>query len=211
MIFNNEAICKLRAIAKDMLSDKRYNHTLGVEDMAAHLGSVLMPNMVDELRVAALLHDITKELSYEAQISLIESSDTECTKEDLLTTPALHSFSAAPYIIQNLEEYATQNILSAVANHTLGNADMSIFDEIIFLSDYIEQGRNFPACIAVRNYVFENINPQKSQNENVYALHMACLDSINHTIESLHNRNEHVNVRTIITKEYFDKITNNAV
>ena len=64
MIFEESSLAKLREAMKMRLSEKRYKHTLGVEDMAKYLGSIIIPKKVDELRAAALLHDIDNEMSY---------------------------------------------------------------------------------------------------------------------------------------------------
>ena len=208
MIFNDESLCRLHHLVSDALSDKRYAHTLGVEKMAQHLGSILIPHRVDELRVAALLHDITKELGHDLHIDLILNSDIEYTREDILTKPALHSFSAVPYVKRMFSEYATPDILSAISNHTLGNSGMTVFDEIIFLSDFIEPGRSYPSCISVRDYVLSNIRAEKPYEDNIHALHIATLNAISLTIEMLENRCENINSRTITTKEYIQNLIN---
>ena len=58
MSFGNESITSLRLKVKDRLSEKRYVHTLGVEKMARHLGTILLSDRLNELSAAALLHDI---------------------------------------------------------------------------------------------------------------------------------------------------------
>ena len=206
MIFNNENIAKLRFSVKNKLSDKRYVHTLGVEEMARRLGSAIIPEKLQELCVAALLHDITKEFSYEEQLKLLKASGTEYTQEDLDTKPALHSISAVPYILQEYSEYTTADILSAVANHTLGKEDISVFDEIIFISDYAEAGRTYPSCIDVRNYLLKNIDVKKDYCENVICLHTSVLMAINFTIDSLKRRGEKIHSRTYLTKAYIERL-----
>ena len=206
MIFNSEIIEQLRLSVKNRLSDKRYAHTLGVEEMARYLGSIILPDKVDELCIAALLHDITKELSYEEQVSLLKSSNVEYTREDLDTKPALHSISALPFIQKEYSEYATLDVLSAVSNHTLGKENMSIFDEIIFISDYSEAGRTYPSCIDVRNHLLRNVKLGKNSKDNITFLHSASLMAINSTIDSLGRRGEQIHSRTYLTKGYLEEL-----
>ena len=174
--------------------------------MAIYLGSVILPTKVNELRAAALLHDIAKELSYEEQVGLVNSSDVMHTEEDIQTKPALHSIAALPVIKRDFPEYATDDILSAVANHTLGNDGMSVFDEIIYIADYAEAGRTYPTCQAVRRYLLDNVIFGKSYQDNVNALHTALLLSIEHTVESLKRRNEKINSKTFLTKRYLEHL-----
>ena len=82
MIFDNDAITELRMLIRDKMSERRYVHTLGVEKMAKYLGDIIIPKHTNELCVAALLHDITKELTYEEQVHLLEESEISCTKEN---------------------------------------------------------------------------------------------------------------------------------
>lgn len=209
MIFDNDSIARLRALIKARLSQKRFIHTLGVEKLARHLGEVLLPDKVDELSVAALLHDVAKELSYDEHLELLKDSGIEYTSEDLQIKPALHSIAALPLIESEFKEYATHDVLSAVYNHTLGAPDMSVFDEIIFISDYAEEGRTYRTCIEVRNYLYDNIRKEKALCDNIRSLHIASLKSIASTVEALTRRNEMINTRTLLTKSYLDDIISN--
>ena len=47
---------------------KRYLHTLAVEEEAARLGELFLPDRINALRAAALLHDITKRDDLEKQL-----------------------------------------------------------------------------------------------------------------------------------------------
>ena len=208
MNFSNDSINRLRDDVKERLSKERYIHTLGVESLAKELGKVIIPEFLTELSVAALLHDIAKELSTPDQLALLASSGLSLTQEDLDTLPALHSFAAIPVIRSCFAEYADENVLSAVYNHTLGNPGMSIFDEIIFIADYAESGRKYEACQEVNRYLSEHISPKNAPKENLMFLHNAVVQSINHTIESLAKRGKVINNRTLKTKEYFEKISN---
>ena len=92
-MFNDKALSALRFTVSKNISEKRYKHTLGVEKMARYLGEIILPDKVNELSVAALLHDIAKELSYEEHLDLVSTLDY-ITKDDLETKPALHSYAA---------------------------------------------------------------------------------------------------------------------
>ena len=206
MIFNDAIISRLRSEIKSRMSEKRYIHTLGVEKLARYLGSVLLPDRLDELSAAALLHDVVKEMSFDEHVALLRDSDFAYTEEDIGTKPALHSIAAVPFIKEKFAEFATDDILSAVANHTLGSPDMSVFDEIIFISDYAEEGRTYRTCIEVREHLLNNVRVENEREDNLIALHKASLRSLLSTIESLSCRKEKINSRTIMTKRYFDTI-----
>ena len=58
MIFQETDLIALREEMRLRLSEKRYLHTLAVEDCAVRLCEMCMPDKKDEAAVAALLHDI---------------------------------------------------------------------------------------------------------------------------------------------------------
>ena len=204
MTYSKDSISTLRKEIKKRLSEKRYSHTLGVEQMAMYLGDIILPDKIDELCIAALLHDVTKELSYDEQIRLLNESGANCSDEDISVKPAIHSISAVPLIKKDFHQYATSDVLSAVANHTLGADNMSIFDEIIFISDYAEAGRTYPACQSVRKFILENINKNNSHEYNIKSLHSASLNAIRNTVDSLVRRDEPIHSKTLIAEKYFN-------
>ena len=68
--FSEEALDNLRGEIMGKMSVKRFSHTLGVEKKAEELCALFAPEKTGMMRAAALLHDITKELSTEEQLML---------------------------------------------------------------------------------------------------------------------------------------------
>lgn len=202
MIIFESDILDLREQIKPYMSERRYLHTLGVERAVIRLGDILMPHMVSELRVAALLHDIAKDISKEEQLTLISTYYDHISDEDISTVPALHSFAGPPLIKRDFSKYALESILCAVRLHTLGAFGMSLFDEIVFLSDFIEDTREYPVCKAVAEFVYTGLSPKNTHQENLAVLHRAALMSIDHTIASVESRGQKVNSSALKTKEY---------
>ena len=61
---------EIRDIVKGFVSEKRFSHTIGVENEAYALGMIFIPEKAEKLKLAGLLHDITKDLKTESQLSL---------------------------------------------------------------------------------------------------------------------------------------------
>lgn len=203
MSISENDIIRLRTEVKNTLSDDRYRHTIGVEKAAALISEKCLPDMLYEIRVAALLHDISKEYSVAEQIDMIENASVDHTDEDLLSPAVLHSLTAPILIKKNFPEYARGDVLSAVLNHTTGSADMSLFDEIIFVSDYVEEGRRYPECIAVREELFERFRAAKDTEECIFALHDATISALNNTIISVVKRGLFLHPKTVLTRNAF--------
>ena len=197
---------KLREKVRGYMSEKRYRHTLGVEASARQISAYCLPDSADELAIAALLHDIAKEKPTEIQREYAMKSGFTVTDDDLSTLSALHSF-AAPYLIKcDFPELATKDILSATFNHTVGAPDMSLFDEIVFVADYIEENREYVHCKQMRKFLFDNLSLDGSKAENIRALHRTLVQIIDFTIQYLNDRNMMVNERTILTKNAFSTL-----
>ncbi len=197
-------LAQLRASVESRLSPKRFAHTLGVERAAVLLGELFMPSSVYELAAAALLHDIAKEISTDEQISLIQAAGYELTEEDMASLAVLHSYAAPGLIKRDFPEYATNSILSAVYNHTVGCVDMTVFDKIIFISDYIEDTRTYPDCIAARRMLLDGIESADMQ-QRMALLNKTCLYAVNATLSSLKKRGAAVNPKTVAVKKYLER------
>ena len=156
-MISEQDLVALRSAVELRVSKKRFLHVLGVEDMARRIGERCLPNKLYELSAAALLHDVAKEIPIEEQIAIISNCASKITAEELNAPQIIHSFTAPHVVLRDFPQYATEEILSAVEKHTLGDADMSIFDEIIFIADYAEAGRSYESCIEVRNYLLDNL------------------------------------------------------
>lgn len=166
-----------------ILSKKRFNHVLGVVDMAVYLGNKCLPSKLSELKHAAFLHDITKELTYDENVKLLGDEWDGLSDDEKNSRQILHSYSAPYYVREHFCEYATDDVLSAIRNHTVGSPEMSIFDEIIFLADYIEDGREYKTCTLVREFVKSSMSDDV--NQNIITLHRACVMAIDYTIQYL--------------------------
>ena len=197
-MINEEMLIELRTSVSLRMSKKRFEHTLGVEKATGKLASIWLPERTTELAAAALLHDISKEMPEAAQIELILREEPLFSKNDLKCTPALHSFSA-PYVVKcDFPLFATEDILSAVGKHTLGDVEMSVFDEIIFLADFIEESRTYPNAVRTRNFVFDSIKCRKTD---IKLLHKACIMEIESTISFLTKEGREINERALLAKE----------
>lgn len=200
--FSNESIARLRNAIKRSMSGKRYQHTLNVERAARKIAEYVLPSRVSEVCVAALLHDITKEYS-EAEQRAILSRTEGITEEDLRTPPAYHSFSAPVAVMEQYSEYATSDVLSAVKNHTLGYVDMTLFDEIVFVADYVSEDRMHPSCISVRNALYDELKSALGDKQIQCALHAAALQALENTVLYLKNRGAFIHPTSIAARDYF--------
>ena len=203
MLFSEKIISDLETKIENKLSQHRYVHTLGVKRAAIKIAEYCYSGDISEIAVAALLHDISKEYSVAEQFQMMRESEKDFSDTDFMSEPVLHSFTAPVVISKDYSDFATANILSSTFNHTTGSPDMSIFDEIIFVADYVEDGRKYDSCIAVRDDLFDSFSSSFDREECIMHLHNATIAILENTIVHLIKNKQVLNERTVATRNAF--------
>ncbi len=152
-------LVKLHKKLARKLDDDRYLHTLGVEYTAASLAMKYGCSVL-KARLAGLLHDCAKG---------IESSEYQdlCTKYNIAvneaerSNPGLLHAKLGGFLAMKKYHVTDNEIIDAILCHTTGKPDMSLLEKIIYISDYIEPGRdslNLPRIDEVRRMAFTDID-----------------------------------------------------
>ncbi len=140
---------------RNQMSEKRLNHVLGVERMAIRLAK---ENGValEQASIAALVHDYAKERSDSEMIQIIKEQKFD---QDLLVfgNPIWHGIVGA-YLIEHELGITDPEIIEAVKLHTTGAKKMSQLAKVIYVADYVEEGRDFPLVEEARKIAFENLD-----------------------------------------------------
>ena len=205
MKYSSDEILELSEMVKSRLSEKRYKHTLSVLEAAQNIAKYFVDIDISELSAAALLHDVTKELSYEEQLLLLKDGGIVISDDDRNTAPILHSLSAQVVIKRDFAKFATDSIISAVEKHTTGSADMSLFDKIIFIADYVEDTRIYDSCVKVREQLFSALSMEVDRCKNENEVNKAVFDSLVFTENDLIKRGRIPNQRSLIAKKSISK------
>ncbi|MGX6971263.1 bis(5'-nucleosyl)-tetraphosphatase (symmetrical) YqeK [Vagococcus bubulae] len=129
------------------MSEKRFQHVLRVEKKALELAEKYHVDK-EEASIAALTHDYAKERSDDEMIDLIKSHDFS---NDLLDygNAIWHGVLGA-YLVEKELDITNPEILDAIRLHTTGAKEMTELAKVIYVADYIEDGRDFPGVIEAR-------------------------------------------------------------
>ena len=199
-----DQIEKLRARVAHRLSEKRMKHVLAVEDMAFRIGLLFFfkdEETLNLLRTAALLHDVTKELTDEEQLAILEAHSVTPLPEDLASMPTIHALTAALIIPRDFPEFADPRLIDAVRYHTTGREDMSLIEKIIFLADYIDDTRTYPACTELRDEFFSAHPTDMEYGEKVRHLDRAALRSIDNNLAYLNAKQRNIHPLTLAARD----------
>ena len=175
----------LREQIKGSMSPKRFAHTAAVEEMIARLCALYCPEYTLPLRAAALLHDLTKELTPEAQETLCAAYDIPVDEGQRLSPKTYHAKTAAARIVRDFPQFADSIIIDAVRWHTTGHAGMTLCEKLLYLADYIDDSRTFSSCVLLRRYFFGAEPELMTREERERHLRATLLLSYEFTLKDL--------------------------
>ena len=178
-------LCELRARVQSKMSEKRFFHTLAVEDMTARLCALFCPDQTQKMRAAALLHDVTKELGAKEQIALCEELGLLLTAFDRAAPKTFHARTAAALIETEFSDFDDPTIVSAVRWHTTGHAEMTLTEQILYLADYIDDSRTFDGCVKLRRMFWEADPAAMSEKERLFHFYRVLMRSFDMTVADL--------------------------
>lgn len=150
-------VAEAEQLVQSRLTDSRSGHTLRVRDEAVRLAERFGADS-GKAELAALMHDVTKQVSMSEQRELCArySIKTDAMQEN--DSALLHAVTAEAVSFYQFG-IDDNEILSAIRYHTTGCAQMSLLMKIIYLADCIEPGRiNYPGLSQIRSLACEHLD-----------------------------------------------------
>ena len=193
---------KMEEVLKEKLSsskhpewEERYIHSLGVCKMALLLNQKLKLNLDDEkVYLASILHDFAKFDTFEKFEKLVKKYNL--SNELLnLDRKLYHSFFG-PYVVMDEVGIKDEDVLNAIRYHTTGKEEMTTLEEVIFLSDFIEENRVGEIYEVVRKVAFVDLKK-------------AVALELDNLVSHLNKLNKEINSNTINAYEYYKKYLEN--
>ena len=195
-----QALTDLRAAIIGQMSPKRYVHTAAVEDMVTRLATLYCPDRINDLRAAALLHDITKEYDVQAHVRMLREAGETVKEGDTFSHKTFHARTAALLIPAQYAAYANETVINAVRWHTTGREGMTLTEKLLYLADYIDDSRIFPDCVRLRTY-FWSANPETMpMEERLCHLRRTLIMSYDMTLRALINEGAVVSPDTALAR-----------
>ncbi len=131
-----------RAVRGEIAQEHRYAHSVRVARMAELLAQVHGAD-TGRARTAGMLHDLARLYSIERLVSECAARGLTVDAFERANPIVLHARLGAEFARERFG-VTDEVVLSAIRKHTLAAAEMSLLDEILYLADGLEPGRDFP-------------------------------------------------------------------
>jgi len=139
MLIDDINVDELKYALKHMLDAKRYAHTLAVCDAAVTLAERFGADK-NKAYLAALLHDCARGLDDEQQVAYCDEHGIELDDFMKRDVNPVHALTGADMANRRFG-IVDESILTAIKNHAVGSAHMTLLDKILFVADGIEVNR----------------------------------------------------------------------
>lgn len=146
----------LLELLKGQLSENRFRHVLGVEEMVVSLSEIHGADTIS-CRTAALYHDFAKNYTIKESLTILERYSFEADPLEQESTNLLHSKVAA-LLAQHIYGVRDQKTLEAILYHTTAKEEMSKEAKIVFISDTIEKNRDYKGVDLYRMIAKKNLD-----------------------------------------------------
>ena len=182
------SIEQMNLYLKENLLEKRYIHVKGVVEMAKKLAEL---NNVSEEKaeIAALAHDVAKNLSKDKMKEIITENNINISPLEESNSNLWHSI-IAPIVAKDKLGIEDEEILDSIRWHTTGKENMSVLAKIIYIADMIEPNRDFNGVEEIRKITYDNLD------SGVY-------HGLTHSIQFLLTKNLLIDENTIKARNYF--------
>jgi len=147
----------IRESIKKVLSEKRYLHVLGVEEVCVDL-ALIHGSDTSKASLAGLLHDCAKHLPDEELITECRKYNIPISEAEMKAPYLLHAKVGAAYA-RDKYGVTDEDILNAITYHTTGRPGMSKLEKIVYVADYIELNRRpVPMLDKARELAYKDLD-----------------------------------------------------
>ncbi len=146
---------ELEKVVTGLLKPGRVKHVLGCRQTAGELALRHGADPTDAQR-AALLHDVTKALDGDLQLTLCAEYGIKLDSFSANNPKTLHALTGSLVAKRVFGENPA--VVAAIASHTTGKADMNTLEKIIYVADYMEPNRDFPGVEKLRRLAYEDLD-----------------------------------------------------
>lgn len=146
-----------------MLDEKLFRHSMGVAKAAASLAEYYGQSK-EKAYLTGIVHDYGKRYSRQELIKKAEEMNLRLDRVTREESRLLHAPVGAA-LLKSEGKVKDPEILRAVYYHTTGRKGMTGLEKVIYLADYIEEGRDFAEADKIRKLAWSD--PEQAMLEAV--------------------------------------------
>jgi len=151
---------------------------------------------VEKAAEAGLMHDLAKYFKPQKLLAMARAEGLDIDPVSEANPHLLHADVSA-LVARDIFRVKDEEVLQAIANHTLGKPGMDLLSCTVFLADSLEPGRgNTPQLEALRKLSYEN-------------LHAAIWQTSDYSLKFLLETHCLIHPRTILTRNWFLQMVKN--
>ena len=173
------------------VSERRFIHSINTMETAGKIAKKLDADE-NKCQIAGLLHDCAKNIIGNKAIEMCKKYGIELDYIFRKQTNLLHGYLGR-IVAKNKFGIDDEDVLNAIANHTLGRPAMAPVEKAIFLADYIEPHRFFSGVEELRELVFKDPD-------------QAIIVSIDSTIKKILAKEEMLHPKILDTRNFYISI-----
>ena len=153
MLYDVELI---KDFLRNRLSEKRYTHSVNVADECRKLAQKYGEDE-EKAYFAGLVHDICKELPADELKKMAMESNLNMSEAEISTKALWHAVAGAGFVRDSLM-IEDEDIINAVRFHTIGRADMTLLEQIVYIGDLISADRNYKDVKKFRKLAYQDMD-----------------------------------------------------
>ena len=146
----------IKDFLRNRLSEKRFTHSVNVADECRKLARTYGEDE-DRAYFAGLVHDVCKELPAPELKQMAIDSDLSMTVAETETKALWHAVAGAGFVRDSLM-VGDEDIINAVRFHTIGRANMSRLEEIVYIGDLISADRSYKDVKKFRKLAYQDMD-----------------------------------------------------
>ena len=124
--------------AKEILSEFRFTHSLGVAKKAVELAKQYGEDE-EIVKKVAIVHDIAKEMTNEELVEYANKNNIEIDEIESINPSLLHGKVGADIVAKKYN--FTEDMQNAIKWHTTGRENMTMLEKIIYVAYTTEENR----------------------------------------------------------------------
>ena len=164
-----DCLDNLRQTIERRMCSELYQHSVGTLNYAIKLASLYFPKFLPnehynrlkqlfyKLCVSCIIHDYGKMFEYSVLFKIAIDEKLNLSDFELNCKHIIHGF-VTPFLVERDFGIDDTEMHQAIKCHTIGSYNMNLIDKLLYISDKVEETRNYEGIEDLRKLSINNLN-----------------------------------------------------